>query len=545
MNEAIERSILRNAERQLDPIPDFDSMWARIQDRLLLPVAGDKRISKKPYLIAATAASLLLSVPAMASPQLWDWMKQMQRSGITAAWDAGYGQSVERKAEANGVTLTVHQALADSNRIALTFSLLTEAVKSESGIRTAMFDRLSLTDENEQLLATGAGATWDEHDRRLKGYVEGNRLPEGERSQLTLTAENLILLREALKPLPLNARTDSGAPLIATDLSQELRSLKVESMHQEQNRLTVEYTVSMTDSKWSSLNPSLRLISSGQPIAASFANVLPSDNPLELKRKDIFLLDDPRVQDADFALQYLEPVRSYIGQWNIPFELNMKQANQTSITRQLQGDIPVAGGMHQLDKLVVSPSQIRVTTKAYPFDPQWKELITYRKLGLRVGEETITGSLFGESAGVSFRFETHPDGEISKKPMHLIMSDASIQKRAGSQYQVTLIQPQAARKTVSAKLDRFTINYTYYKQGSDLVVETSSDDPAFGGIVRLFLPQDGRDLLADEKFSGDPFHRTNGTRTEIFRKIKDGDVVLYPFTYVVLEPERKQVIPLQ
>ncbi|MDF2670360.1 MAG: hypothetical protein K0R67_2666, partial [Paenibacillus sp.] len=245
-----------------------------------------------------------------------------------------------------------------------------------------------------------------------------------------------------------------------------------------------------------------------------------------------------------FHISYLEAAGRVEGKWTVPFKLETAIAKQNTYKKALTGQFADAGRSQHLAELVVTPSMIKVNTIAEGFDDNWKELFTYGKHQLQVGDQLIAGGMFAEGEGFSYRFEVPTSLKLTGEPMKMILSGLRIQKRGGMDYQVKLGSPSLAKQSVTTVMDGFEVRYTYYRDGNDLVVETSSDDANFGGIVQTVVLENGNKIDAYKREMQGPRWMSGNSSFERYAGLGEEDITIYPFTYSIYDPNAKLELPL-
>jgi hypothetical protein len=112
-----------------------------------------------------------------------------------------------------------------------------------------------------------------------------------------------------------------------------------------------------------------------------------------------------------------------------------------------------------------------------------------------------------------------------------------VEERTAKDQLIKLTAPTSSKQTVATKLHQYTIDFTYYKEGKDLIVESTSSDPLFGGIVQTYIDQGGKRLFAEMNPTPP---RGNGTNRKIERytNISNGDLMLNPFLYLWSDPSQ-------
>ncbi|MNI17213.1 hypothetical protein D3C73_705750 [compost metagenome] len=543
MNEKIEEKLYRLASKNI-PTPDWESMWQRIEAQTHHSAPSSVRkppFKKKALTLSAALLCVMVAVPAFADTGTWRWMKSLNRSGITTAIDNGFGQSFEQSIQDQGIAFTLHNGISDVNRVTLNYSF---QLPTAAQFDTAYFTETQLTDSSGNKINGQNVNIQDQGSNRLVGYLETNQLPSSKKKMLTLSMKDLHLLKKKQLPLPLQINTENKQNF--AELSPELKQLAVTSMIKANNQIVINYTVTLADASQTYTNPSLVLMSEGQALERIGSVTLPpSANPQEVYKQETYQVNNINLSQIQSTLSYMEKTEVIQGNWSVDFELDPVLAKQSVMVKKLNEELQLGSQLVKFKELTISPSQIKVTreTDQQPFDPKKYESVNYKHSNLRIGNQVIEGGFFLDGDKESYKFEAPNVITLAEQPMTLILSNARIQRQAGIDYQITLKQPNETKQTITSVIEGYTVRYTYYKQGHDLIIETDSPNTDFGGIVQTYLTK-GKFRTADEQISAGLFNNGVNKQVETYKNIPEGDIDIAPYSYIVIDENQSIEIPL-
>ncbi|AWB44731.1 hypothetical protein DCC85_11225 [Paenibacillus sp. CAA11] len=542
---------LERMGRPLDGEPDYEAMWSRIEERLAhknqLERASQRGIRhKKKVLVLVASVSILAALPAMAAVNgSWDSLWN-GRSSFNAI-EQGVGNRINQTVTSGGIPLTLDGVATDDQRMNM---LLTMNVSDLPTYDAIEFGRSELSEGKDKAKRIQVQLKQDQGQGRLFGLATvQNKLGE-ERKSYRLTLENIVFYQ--YRNFPLDVIPAESQDKTAALSGGPVTSVEMTSVIRKGNVFTVRYKLSGVNQEAArKANPHLVLISGGQVIKEKYAAVLPSEDPNVIVCQSNFEISDADLKKSHFELSVLEESGRKEGSWNFAFEADGKKAAQAMFAVQLEPADVANDSMMKFTELVITPLEIRLMYEMGGRSPQPDvPLIHYESVKLIVdGQEMDSGSGFWTTKDGRFyrRFELpqwYEQKDWSNVPMKVILSGKKVQERANKDHLLTLDQPAAQKKTVTTELHGTSVEFTYYKEGKDLIVESSSSDPSFGGITQSYL-----DINGERKFpeiNPNP-PEGNGTNRKVERyvNIPEGDLKLNPFLYQWFDPKARVELNLR
>jgi hypothetical protein len=196
--------------------------------------------------------------------------------------------------------------------------------------------------------------------------------------------------------------------------------------------------------------------------------------------------------------------------------------------------------------MTISPLQIRVAANKKNIIDEADEWVSYDKIELRVGDRTIEGGGFDDGSNKAYFGFTPKESFIwDGEPVTMVLREARIEKKAAASDIVSLPNLSERPQTVTTELAGYPVRLTYSKSGNDLIVESESPNPEFGGIVQMFIEPRGKRIYSKDQQPGYGLPGSVGNkRAAVFSGFAGDSVQLHLFLYMVLDPDRKVEIPL-
>ncbi|WP_068617886.1 DUF4179 domain-containing protein [Paenibacillus tuaregi] len=550
MTKSMEGNLERMGRQPLDGEPDYEAMWNRIEAQLVQKNqqerASHRGISrhKKKVLVLVASVSILAALPAMAAVNgSWDSLWN-GRSSLNAI-EQGLGDRLDQTVTSGDIPVTLNGVATDDQRMNM---LLTMNVSGLPAYDAIEFERSELSEGKNKAEHIQVQLKQEQGQGRLFGLATvQNKLGE-ERKSYQLTLENVVFYQYRSFPLdliPVESQ-DKKAALSGTPVS----SVEMTSVIREGNVFTVRYKLSGVNLE-AVANPHLVLTSGGQVIKEMYAAVLPSEDPNVIVRQSNFEISDADLKKARFELSALEESGRKEGRWNFAFEADGKKAAQAMFAVKLNPTDDANDSMMKFTEMVVTPLEIRLMyEEGGRFPEPGVPLVNYDSVKLIVdGREMDSGSGFWTTKDGRFyrRFELpqwYEQKDWRNVPVKVILSGKKVQERANKNHLLELVQPAAERKTVKTELHGTSVEFTYYKKGKDLIVESSSSDPSFGGITQSYL-----DMKGERKFPemnpNPPGGNGTNHKTERYVNVPEGDLKLNPFLYQWVDPKARVELNLR
>lgn len=142
-----------------------------------------------------------------------------------------------------------------------------------------------------------------------------------------------------------------------------------------------------------------------------------------------------------------------------------------------------------------------------------------------------------------FQFES-PEwyNDWSDVPMKLILKDAVIEKRDTTKNWITINKPKEEKQFTSLDVDGLKIEFTYYTEGENLIVESTSKSSGFKSVNQTTLRINGKEVVPEITPKG---MISAGTNIDSYKDIPfDEKIELNPGIYKYSDPSRNEEIKL-
>lgn len=540
MEQFRENEIRQHLQRE--PAPDYDTMWTVIEreasKRRREPSFDSPRRFNKRWVPAAIMAFcfLFIAVPVFAGVAL-NWNELTGGKSITAAIDQGYGQRYDKQATSEGVKMSLHGVVADDERMKLLLSL--DADQASNAYDAVEFEHIRLLSSSGQDLPLQGQLRLDEQSGKLLGIYEARNQLQKKKKSYALTAESLVFYQ--YKEVPLKLDPHSGTMRAAEAKLDP--SLKIESVKPADGQIMVRYNVITSGANPERQDPHLILKTSTGGTVQGVRTILPYKGAGLLIQQE-FDLSEQEWEEAEFFLRYLDEANRVEGSWKFDFEVDGKKAAEALLSSQLQADSElerIAG--KSLRQLVITPLEIQV---GYTEDQSMERMkegnVWYNTVRLAVDGKEISGGfniLGGDSSSYRhvYQFES-PEWykDWGQASLQLILKDAVVTKRDLTKNWAPLKQPNHEKQYVELEVEDFLVQFTYYMDGEDLIVESESDSPRFKVINQSVLRTAGEEIYPVMVASGP---NQSGKKVERYKNLElSGSLELNPGFYSFFDPER-------
>lgn len=486
---------------------DFDAMWLAIERevsyRKSVPQGTLKPASSKRKLVPALVLScfMFMAVPAFAGVAM-NWNNIMGFVGIDNALNNGYGQRFQQSATSAGIAMNLNGVVTDGEKLKALVSF--DPDEGLDRYDAYQIGSVGIADESGNTVPASSNLYFDQRSGKLLGMIESNDILQKSEKKLTITAQQLILYN--YKETPLKTAFQTGDTI--TTGSPDYPKMHIESLTKEDDRLIVRYIVSATSPDPLRLDPHL-IYGSGNGSRGELT-VLPYDGEGLLIQQIFQTAEVNQNETESFRLSYLDQAETKDGKWSFTFKGDGKKASKAVYTKNLNNgeQLQEMAGI-RLEKLIVSPQKITLNIEEDNSMEQYKHgVVWYNSVTLAVGDKEIQGGfdLIGSDPKRyqhAYQFESSVWYEDwSTVPMKLILGDARVTKRDTTQNWTPLKQPAELKQSLEVSVDKFLIHFTYYLDGKDLVVESWSDSPGFGGISQSMLSVNGNEVYPEMVSNG-------------------------------------------
>lgn len=544
-------------EGQSVTYPDFESMWERIEHKNATSLharmsSGSQNRGRNWSKIALVSSFsvLLAAAPVYAAVHYnWDTMLR-ERGGIQAALTQNLGQQLDQSVTKDGVTLKLHTAIVDENRTVILFTLdVGQRQDSETWRVTEM-----------TLKGTGGGNSsgeynylnWDEKNQIYNGYFESEWTPEKDTVDVQLVANKIqdFSVQSLDLPLDIHSTETQSFPI-----GQEgMRSIEVKPFTQGQEKMLFSSAIIFDQpeaKEWA--YPNIVGYKNGTLINSLPGGTFGTPGEKgEYTTQQYFKAEDVSGGQLTYKLQYMKKEKDVNGPLLFDLQLSKKKMESGTIKTSLNLPLEVDETDYTLENMVVSPTQIRVTVRSKDIDNSFP----YKKYALEVTGKTLEGNLWRSPEGkpelTVLRFERPADLEITKEtPITFVAKykvtqhgSYKITKNNDDKIPLLLTNISQKKQTIIQQLNGYPVKWTYYMQGSDLYVETGSEDARFGGINQTHIGLGKERILGKPltvNFAGDG----NNKAIDVYKNFKGTEATIYMFYYTTDDPDKETRVQIQ
>lgn len=525
------------------PQPDYNLMWAAIEKETnkrqvnLQPSRKTSRFGMKVVPMSIVfSCFLLVAIPVFAGVTInWD---EIGGRSVTNALNNGIGQQYDLKASSSGVTMSLNGVVTDGEKMKMLISLdpktnLTQytgfateknTITNESGAKANVYDYLDFDPESQKLI----------------GIYETPDTLKDDKKEYKFEAQNLIFYSN--RDIPLKSNHQAGDTIV-TGVTQ-YPTIHIESVRQASDQTTIRYTVAASPSDMGQGTPHLVVSTGGQEKDAT-PTILPSEGS-DLYIEQVFNMTENDWKDANLHFSFIEEAKRISGTWTFDFTADGEKASEAIYTKNLHTspEFQEKTGV-TLEQLVVTPLNIQILIDEH--DSYKQGIVQYKTAQLVIGDQTITGvrTLKGDPENYQhlFHFES-PEWykNWSDVPMKLILKDAVTEKRDTSKNWITLNKPKKEKQFTKLNVDGFEIQFTYYTEGGNLMVESTSKSPGFKKVNQTMLRINGEEVVPEIMPKG---MVSTGINLDSYKDVPfDETIELNPGIYKYSDPSRNAEVKL-
>ncbi|MBT2282675.1 DUF4179 domain-containing protein [Paenibacillus polymyxa] len=524
--------------------PDYDLMWTTIEKeahKRRVNLQSSQKLSG--YRAKAIPISiiftffLLVAIPVFASMTI-DWDRIGGR-GVANAINNGIGQQYDLRSSSSGVSMNLNGVVTDGEKMKVLISLDTSIDLSKyTGFAT---EKNILKDESDAKAKVYGYLGFDPESQKLIGvYETPDTLKDGTK-EYTFEAQNLIFYRD--RDISLKSSGTVGDTIV-TGVTQ-YPTINIESVNHSENQTVIRYKVAASPSDMGRGNPHL-VVHTGAQVIDAIPTLLPSEDT-GLLIEQVFDITEKEWTNANLHLSYIEQSKRILGTWKFDFVADGKKASESMYTKKLETtpEFQEKTGV-TLEQLKITPLDLQIL-----IDEEGslkKGIVHYNTAQLVIGDNTITGgrTLIGDHRGSYqhfFRFES-PEWyqNWSDVSMKLILKDAVVEKRDTTKNWIHLNKPKKQKQYTKLTVDGVEIQFSYYRDGEELVVESYSKTPSFRGVNQTTLRINGKEVVPEVTPRG---MVSSGIYIDTYKGIPfDGRIELNPGIYKYSDPHRNVEVKL-
>ncbi len=488
--------------------PDYDTMWTEIEQeaskRKSVMQQTNSARRKRKFVPAAIVFScfMVIAVPTFAGVAI-NWDSLVGGRNVTTALNNGFGQRYDLSVSNLGVTMSLNGVVTDGENMKMIVSI-------DPGEDPTLYDGIalegtSIIDESGTREKVKGDLNYDKASGKLLGIYETKDELQHHKKKYTLEAENLVFLKDM--DVPLKSRHQAG-DVIPTG-SKQYPNIRIQTVEQAKNQITVRYNVSAAMSDKGKGNPHLIIKTKNNENIQSVPTQLPQDGS-DLFIEQVFNLTKEEWETAELHFNYFGEAKRIAGNWNFDFKVDGKKASEAIYSRKLQtsSEFQQKTGI-TLEKLVITPLEIDVNIQkddSLEFPKEGE--VRYNTIRMVVGDKEIKGDYYLKGADPKnyqhmYQFQS-PEWykDWSQVPISLILQDAVVTKYDPSKNWINLAKPVEKKQSTQLTVDGYNIHFTYYMDGKDLIVESESDSPGFKGVGQTLVRINGESTHPESVFKG-------------------------------------------
>lgn len=548
------RTLENMLEHQLNkdqsvPYPDFDSMWERV-DRMSSSDSQKRRRSWSKLAIVSSLSALLVAAPVYAALHYnWDTILR-GKENIQTTLGKNLGQQLDQSVTIDGITLKLHTATVEENRMLILYTLDVGERKDNEYWRV---NGMTLKDqEGNNSTEVFKFLKWDEQNHVYYGYFESEWTPEQDKvnAQLVMADVQAYSVESLDLPLDIHSTKTQSFPI-----GQEgMRSIEVKPFTQEEDRLLLSSGIIYDQpeaQKWTI--PEIVAYNNETPIQSQYGSSFgqPGVKGEYTMQQYYKKADITAGGQLTYKLLYMKKGKGVSIPRTFDLQLNKKQMESGTITTSLNLPVEVGKADYMLEKLVVTPTQIKVTIRS----KDKEDIFPYKKYALEIAGKTVESKFGGFPGGepklTVIQFERPFDLEITKDTpitfvaKHKVTQHGSYNSmNENDKIPLLLTNISQKKQTIIQQLSGYPVKWTYYMQGPDLYVETGSDDVHFGGINQTHIGLGKQSIVGKivaTTRTGDGDNKTK----EVYKNYKGTEATIYNYYYTTDDPEKETKVQIQ
>ncbi|MGO4787278.1 DUF4179 domain-containing protein [Paenibacillus sp. 2KB_20] len=524
---------LKNQMKEANNVsyPDFDRMWSSIEQNEMKVAGGESvplRQRKRKRIAIITGLSVALMATPVYAALNYDWSNLLSyRAGIQTALEQGLGQTIEQSVTKDGITLTVHTAFIDENRTFLLYSL---NPGSRAGEQLA-FDHIGLKDKEGQSIEGRYSHQWNEELGVFQGYFETDWVADGQMADIEFAMENIHFTGDGKQSInydPSNSNTQ-----VFPIQKDGIDSVSLQSFDQSDGNVLLRTAITYTDPEMSSrgwvrveaINDKSEIIKETEP---SF-NGTPGAAG-EFVNQQIFESDHLLAEGTAFQLAYDRTLESAEGTWSLDMALSKKQMDNGTFKETLNIPVDQVPGGTKIHEMIVTPTQVRLILT---HEEKYTQ-VPYMEYQLDIGGTLLNGNIWsvqGQHNKTELRFEMTGlnAASLANQPVSLIAKHR-VDAYDGDKSPIHLTDISAKHQTITTSIAGYQITWIYYMKENNLYVESSSADPAFGGVNQTYY-LDGNDRNYGMPAMTSLFGDDNNKHMDVYENFDKTELEVYISKY--------------
>lgn len=531
--------------------PDFDLMWDKIEqskgkDQYSQTNHMNKRFQRTGIAKAAIitgVSAVLIATPVYAAIH-YDWTNILSyRSGIHSLWEQGLGQSIQQSVTKDGLTLTVDTAFTDENRTVLLFTVNPGTTYQN---KTLSYDSIELLNSKGESIPGNYYQMWNSEIGEYQGYFETDYVLKNKEEKLKFAIENVVFTEKTEVPVPFDPATSKTQTI---DINQDgIKTMTIQSFDQSADKILLRTSFTFEglsqkqrDRSWTTL---YALNANNEQIASS-KNVYgtPGTTTEQTISEQTYRKDQLSADGTHFTLSYDRETTRAEGTWEVDMTLSKAKLENSTIKEPLNLPVPELMEGSKISNMIITPSEVRLTVT----NKEKYTLLPFLDYELEIaGTRLIGGMSYSETSKLNteLRFEmTQMDlTSIKEHPITLI-AKKRVDEHKGDQTAIHLSNISTKPQHLQTDYNGYLVDWTYYLKDEQLYVESSSQNPVFGGMNQTYY-YDGK-----EKMYGKPlivnFKGEGNKSIDMYEHFTPKDVDIFVFMYRTDHLDETVHIPIE
>ncbi|WIV21548.1 DUF4179 domain-containing protein [Paenibacillus polygoni] len=529
--------------------PDFDLMWNKIEQNKEWQQGSKTRWFQRTNLsktaVIAGISAVMISTPVYAAIH-YNWSDVLShKTGIQSVWEQGLGQNIDQSVNKDGITLTVDIAFSDENRTVLLYTLDPgTAYKNE----TVSYDKVELFNSDGEIIQGNYEQRWNAEIGKYQGYFETDYVLRHKKENLHFAITNVVLTEKTEVPLfynPANQETQTF------EIKRDgISTVRIETFEQSEKDTLLNTTVHFEgldqrqrERTWTSFT----VLDANNNMIRGSKNVygIPGTSPDQTISEQLYTKKQLTADGTHFALSYERETGRISGEWGMDLTLSKSELENSTIREQLDLPVPELREGSKITEMIVTPSEVRLmitNQEKYAHLP----FIDYE---LEIGGKRLTGGINYHkkpSKKTELRFEMMNMDltSLHEQPITLTAKKRVEEHKGNEETSIRLSSISTKPQHLQTKYGEFTVDWTYYLKDEQLYVESSSQDPTFGGINQTYY-YDGK-----EKIYGKPSivnFRGEGTNKsmDVYENFAPDQLDIFVFMYTTEHLNEKITVPIR
>ncbi|MFC4403769.1 DUF4179 domain-containing protein [Gracilibacillus xinjiangensis] len=520
----------KHVKKDDNHIPDEEKMW----NKILVKQQKRERTSKKLKVAipALLFAIVITSTPVLAaySSEIMDWMHKMNRPGVITSLENGFGQEINQSSENELGKLTVHNVVTDQNGTTINFSLEKEHSQI---IHAAQFDEATLVKDDGSETMLNATAVYDQKAGKIVGFLHTEDEIQADEA-VTLNVSGLHEYGTKKADLSFEDFTQLSNISIGRDGISQIELLTNDYSN---GIYQIDYLIELEDPNKIDY-AALTFHLNGERIESSSV-VYQRPKPNVMKIGESIQVAKDKVKDLEISLEYQDTIAHHPASWSVNFEYNHDLAQNSTFVMNLDKKAKLGSRVLQFTELAITPSSVKLYYNEDTISSE-QIFVQFDTIKLQLGEHELNGYFSGENY---LTFETESVlKDIDDQPISLSLTDAKVSYEGTDQDKVLLENISKEPQTVKTDVKGYPVEFTYYLDGSDLIIESESEDEQFAGVTQSVIYDHNDRIFADTR-SNDGLNPSN-KQVETFTNINEQDIMLHVFLYSTYE-DRTKVVKLK